>query len=105
MRAGRFATRSLLCWSMLSPIDASLARVQDYQIRRLLSYVSECRVESMGEAGKTADGGLRYQVGCSDLNAYLQGVEVECRDADDERSCRVLTRSQTFDQLHSLDRH
>eukprot|EP00456_Euglypha_rotunda_P078589 TRINITY_DN7516_c0_g2_i1.p1 TRINITY_DN7516_c0_g2~~TRINITY_DN7516_c0_g2_i1.p1 ORF type:complete len:106 (+),score=21.94 TRINITY_DN7516_c0_g2_i1:283-600(+) len=105
MRSARIATSALLLLSMLSPIDRALARVQDYQVLRLLSYDSECRVEKLGEAQPLDHVGLRYHVVCSNSNAYPQGLDIECRDADDERSCRVLTQAKTFDQLHLLDQH
>ncbi|MFT3791105.1 MAG: hypothetical protein QM741_08505 [Rudaea sp.] len=70
------------------------AAVQDYQIMRLLSYHSDCGVPTLARLPKAAP--WRYHAICSNTAAYPSGVDVECADKDDERSCRVLTQPQHF---------
>lgn len=75
-------------------IQAAHAVVQDYQVLRLLSYRSECTATTLSLVQEAAP--LRYHAKCSNTAIYPSGVDVECADREDERSCRVLTKPRHF---------
>lgn len=95
--------RAALALAALLATAPQIARaaVQDYQIVRLLTYQTECRLARLENLSK-ADGPLRYRATCENLSFYPEGVEIACKDREDERSCEVLTRKKHFDQLELL---
>lgn len=87
--------------SLVAAVRAQ-ASVQEYQIRRLLDYQSSCRVSHL-EIRNADSQALSFHADCEDATLYPSGVDVECADREDERSCRVLTPARSFEFLHQLD--
>lgn len=79
------------------------ARVQEYQIVRLLTFRSSCQVDHLDERA-AASGALLYFATCQNTTFYPDGVEVACSDRDDERTCTVLTPARHFGDLDLLRR-
>ncbi len=79
------------------------ARVQEYQIVRLVTLKSGCRIEHLEDRSPPA-GPLRFLATCDNLTFYPDGVIVLCDDRDDDRSCRVATPPLHFDSLDLLHR-
>jgi hypothetical protein len=69
--------------------------IQEYQIRRLLSYKSGCQVEAITETASPV-GTAHYHADCRNLTSYPDGVEIACEDGRDERSCHALTQAKSF---------
>ncbi|WP_206244805.1 hypothetical protein [Novosphingobium terrae] len=88
----------ILALCLLSGVpQQAQASVQDYQIRRLLSDRSDCRVTALTLLPAEAKSApLRYHAECENPALYPDGVEVACADREDERSCRILTEAKRF---------
>ena len=71
------------------------AEINDYQIRRLILYQTDCRLDEL--ARQPAGGGLNFLATCQNLSFYPEGVLIECGDGDDETTCKVKTESRSFD--------
>ena len=78
------------------------AGIQTYQIRRLVLYQTDCRPDSIEETTGQSDDARTFKVTCSDPTFYPDGIGIRCADADDERSCRILTVRRSFDRLQLM---
>ena len=77
------------------------ARVQEYQVVRLISYHTSCDLDRL-EDRSPATGPVRFAATCANLTTYPDGLEVVCDDRDDDRSCHVVTPERTFHDLELL---
>ena len=82
--------------------SSSEAQINDYQIRRLILYKTDCRIDSLARQTVSADT-VDFLVTCQNLSFYPDGVLVHCSDAEVETSCMVKTESRSFD-LERLQR-
>jgi len=80
---------------------AAVAETADYQVRRLIYLGSSCGVESLTRLDE-APGHERFKAVCRNVSAYPNGLEVDCTDPLDDRSCTIATPAVTFDQLELL---
>lgn len=79
------------------------ARIQDYQVARLLSYKTQCEMARL-EDRSPKTGPMRFFAECENKTFYPDGIEISCADRDDDRSCQLITKEKNFDQLRLLDR-
>lgn len=87
----------LALWLMAGLAQPAQASVQEYQIRRLLSDRSECRVATLTRRTPVSPlAPLRYHADCENAALYPDGVEVECAHREDERSCHILTEARHY---------
>lgn len=81
----------------------AIAETAEYQVRRLVYLESSCGVESLAKLN-SSPGHERFKATCKNISTYPDGLEVECTDPSDDRSCKILTPAVTFDQLELLQR-
>lgn len=72
-----------------------LAQINDYQIRRLILYQSECQWDDIDNKQVVEDG-VNYTISCQNVSFYPEGVLVHCSDIDDETTCRIKTKKKSF---------
>lgn len=77
------------------------AETAEYQVRRLIYLGSSCGVESL-ERFDPSPGHERFKAACKNVSAYPNGLEIDCTDPSDDRSCTIVTPSVTFDHLELL---
>lgn len=101
LTAGRLRAvgNGILFWLVVAP--PAVAEIQPYQVRRLLAMRTTCQVADLTTTGDTGKE-RRYHASCTNLAVYPNGVEVRCADRQDERSCEVMTKANSFDHLHLL---
>ena len=86
---------------LLGAGSPAAARVQEYQIVRLITFKSECQIARLEDKSRPT-GPMRFVAACENVSFYPDGLEVLCPDRDDDRSCRVTTQAKSFDTLHLL---
>ena len=99
---GLAAAGLAVLWSWVGAASPAVARVQEYQIVRLITFKSECQIAKL-EDRSLPSGPMRFVASCENVGFYPDGIEVICPDRDDDRSCRVTTKAKSFDNLHLLD--
>ena len=77
------------------------AEIQEYQVRRLLLMRTSCEVTVI-RMDERAGRARSYHADCVNAGFYPDGVEIDCADREDERSCVVLTTARSFDHLRLL---
>ena len=81
--------------------EPALALVQEYQVVRLITYRTSCDLAHLEDVSPKT-GPMRFHATCGDLTSYPDGLDVQCDDRDDDRSCRVVTAERTFRNLELL---
>ncbi|MCG8324924.1 MAG: hypothetical protein MI673_05360 [Thiotrichales bacterium] len=79
------------------------AEINDYFIRRMILYESDCTLDEL-ERTRTKKGGLDFHATCKNVSFYPNGLQVHCDNEDDETTCQVLTESREFNSLDILQR-
>lgn len=74
----------------------SNAEVQEYQIRRLVLFKSECKILTVSRS-EPETGGYNFHIDCENVSFYPEGLNISCSDKDLETSCKILTKSKKFD--------
>ncbi|MEO1082159.1 MAG: hypothetical protein AAFY29_21560 [Pseudomonadota bacterium] len=77
------------------------AEIPDYQLLRIIAYQTNCRLdelrsEDLGEAG------VRFHATCLNLNAYPDGLILNCADPSDAHACDIATEERRFDVMEDL---
>ena len=85
----------ILIITLLSITSSSKAEINDYQIRRLVLYKTDCKLDSLSRE-ITAENSIEFLAVCQNLSFYPEGVKIDCADMEDETSCEVKTKSKTF---------
>lgn len=93
--------RCLLLLAACTVNGAALAETAEYQIRRLIYLGSSCGIETLARL-KPTPGHERFKAACRNASAYPDGLEVDCTDPMDDRSCAIVTPPRSFDQLELL---
>ncbi len=96
MSSVKFKGGSILMVCIFILASSSEAQINDYQIRRLILYKTDCKLDSLSRQ-PVSDGSVNFLINCENLSFYPDGVLVHCSDEDDETSCNVKTESQSFD--------
>lgn len=99
-----------------APAQPPRSQIKEYQLRRLAIYQSECNPgkvfralnafselpEDLQADAADSQQGAWFHLDCQNQTFYPHGLYVACTDPDDERSCRLLSEAQSFDQLKLL---
>jgi hypothetical protein len=81
----------------------ALAEIHDYMILRLLYLHTSCGTLSLERIDAPAPH-TRFKATCKDVSGYPDGLTVLCTDPDDDRACRVETKTKKFEHLDLLRR-
>lgn len=92
---------AILC-STAFPPAVNAQTIQPYQIRRVVSYDTPCRLGEVGAAQQQADGSLAFLVDCENDETYPDGLLILCKDPRNERSCKPLTEPRVFKNLELM---
>lgn len=96
MSAFSLRAAGLIMLLFIPGLAAVQAEINDYQIRRLILYQTGCKLDSLARR-PIAGGALNFLVACQNLSFYPDGVLIECGDGDDASTCKVRTKSRSFD--------
>lgn len=80
----------------------AVAEIKDYQIARMLNFRTECRLLSLKRLAPVGAEAERFFGECGNLVFYPDGIEVVCPEADDEWTCKIVTKKKSFDNLELL---
>ena len=94
---------AFLAFWMLAVASAARAEIHDYMILRLLYLHTSCGPLTLERVEAPAPHS-RFKAICRDVSGYPDGLTVLCTDPDDDRACRVETKSKTFEHLDLLRR-
>lgn len=76
----------------------SQAEVKFFQIARLIQFTTDCNLVALNPAAGP-QGEMRFKARCSSIISYPDGIDVTCTDAEDERTCRIMTPKKEYKHL------
>ncbi len=86
---------------MLMPMmNSALAEINDYYIRRLIVYQSDCKLDELIRVELKSSS--EFHATCLNVSFYPDGLEILCSDNTDNSSCKVKTESKAFNSLELL---
>lgn len=72
------------------------AEIKDYQIRRLVLFKSDCKLDNLARKPQK-NGGVAFHATCKNLSFYPDGLHITCKDPDLETSCKIVTEKKEID--------
>ena len=99
-----FFRKGILYCLLLSSLNTTLhAEINDYFIRRLVLYESDCELATIMRKDIVKDE-EKFYVTCKNVSFYPDGVDIHCSSDTDETSCVIKTESRKFNSLDILHR-
>ena len=74
--------------SLMMPIENANAVIEDDELVQMVQTNTECTVDNV-ERSVSPDGQLIFQIDCSNLIFYPDGIRVVCQDPDKRDSCTI----------------
>ncbi len=95
--------RTLLTCASVALAGTSVhAEIKDYMILRLVYLDTTCGTETLSQL-EVPSGLPAFKVTCRNVTDYPDGLVITCSDMDDDRSCRLDTKSREFKNLRMLE--
>lgn len=94
----------VLTWALVSHAVHANPEVKEHEIARFLMLKTSCvtlHLKRLNEGRHPP----RFHAQCKNVSNWPDGIEIECAEYDDDRSCRVKTQERDFKQLDLLRRH
>lgn len=80
---------------------AAFAEIKDYEVLRYLYLHTPCGMATVVTRDVTAER-ARFTADCQNKTAFPDDAAVVCTDHNDDRSCRIETKSRDFHSLELL---
>lgn len=75
--------------------------VKDYEISRFLMLKTSCVTLHLKRVNP-GERPIRFHAECKNTSNWPDGIDIECSEHDDDRSCRGTTKERNFKHLELL---